>query len=1181
MEAVLAIVALISAWIVYGHVSRLREDVETLRETLARLQNQISAGERPPEQPRPATEAPKPAAVPAEAVREAPKPRLGPTPPPKVVEPPKPPRAEPIAARDAAPPLRPKPPAPPKPKIAWEQQIGARLPVWIGGIALALSGIFLVKYSIDTGLLNPAVRCVLAGILGVAMLAAAQAMLIYRVANGERIAQALSGAGVAVLYGTLFAASTVYGFISPTIAFIGMAANTALAVVLALRQGPPIAMLGMIGGFVTPALIGSTEPNAPVLFTYLIALTVGLFTVARRQQWWWITWPTLGAAFVWVLIWLAGPKVPGEGLWLGIFLMMLTGSTFVFVNPAAKPGEGPPQSWLGLMLTAGAATLLMGVIVQRSDFGLIEWGLYVALTGGTIALAARDQANYRYLPWLSLAVSLVLLRLWPPAITEYFASLIVLFAAMFTVGGITFMWRAKDPIEWARLACISAFAFYGLAFLRLQDVIAAARIMAPHSLLAQVPIWGALATFVATAVTLVAARAVQRFGTGTPQAQSLLGYLSLSAIAFMGLGIVIELDPDDLPVAVAGLMLAVAWVEPRAEIHVLRPATTVLATLFAVALLPQAVPIAQYAVAATLGQGVTALTPALVFAPIFHLGVPAALFLAASFELRRRADDTVSQAYEVVAALLAGVMGYFLIRQFQTPAAEILTALGNPFDGAVISHAIIVYGIALVAVGGYFKRAALAVSGIVAAGLGLARVIHFDIQPLQLANVWLPMALGEVGDRIVTLPIATSPLFYLGIPAVLLLGLRLMLGRRDDVIARALEYLPVALAGLMGYFLIRQAFNPLEEVLSGAGSRFEGGIISQAQIVYAIALVFAAQFFKRGTLATAAIVAAGIAVFRIVAFDVQLGTFLYGVARLTAGMPVDSVTAIPISTAPIFHLGVPAILLGLLSYTLRSVRDRVAEILEYVAIVFVALMGYYLIRQAFNGPDEAFAAVGTYLERGVITNALLIFGVALYVLGRTVNRGSLFACGVGAALFAMFRLAYFDYLTSSPLVTEHDVGVWPVLNALLLAYGLPAVWLALLARALQDRNRAEFIPTVEGAALISLFAWVSLSVRHYFQGPVMSLDGVTSDEVYAYSAAWLVLGVGLLVAGTAWKDKIVRFASLALMVLTVGKVFLYDARELEGLLRVASFFGLGLSLLGLSWFYTRYVFTREEPKPAA
>ncbi|NOT42198.1 MAG: DUF2339 domain-containing protein, partial [Alphaproteobacteria bacterium] len=1007
MAELLAIVALISAWIVYGHVSRLRDDVDRLRDYIALLDKQLKAGDRPPEPPQAAAEAPKPAPAnaPVEPPRPAspPPPRLGPTPLPKPavtqrpVEPPNPqpapPVVEPIAARQAAPP--PKPPAPAKPKIAWEQQIGARLPVWIGGIALALSGIFLVKYSIDTGLLNPLVRCVLAGLLGVAMLIAAQAMLFYRVANGERIAQALSGAGIAVLYGTLFAASTVYGFISPSMAFVGMAANTALAVLLALRQGPPIAMLGMVGGFLTPALVGSTEPNAPVLFTYLIALTVGLFTVARQQQWWWLTWPTLGAAFVWLLIWLAGPNVPGDGLWLGLFLIALVSTTFAFVRPEAKPGEGPPQSWIGLMLTAGAATLLMGVIVQRSDFGLIEWGLYYALTGGTIALAARDQANYRYLPWASLAVSLVLLALWPPAVTEYFAGLIVLFAATFAVGAIAFMWRSRDPLEWARLACISAFAFYFLAVYRLQEVIVLARVIAPQSLIAQVPVWGTIAAFMATALTLVTARAAQRF-RDAPKVQELLAYLSLSAVAFMALGMVIEIPPDYLPVAIAGLMLAVAWIEPRANIAALRPATTVLAMLFAVALMPQALLIVQYAVAASLGQGIVGQTPALVLSPIFHLGVPALMFLWSAFELRRRADDTVVQAYEVIAALLAGIMGYFLIRHAQTPAAEILTAIGSPFDGAVISHAIIVYGIALVAAGQYLKRDAIAVSGLVAAGLGLARVIHFDIQPLQLADVWLPMAFGTVSQQIATLPMAMSPLFYLGIPAVLLLGLRLMLGRRDDWLARTLEYVPVALVGLMGYFLIRHAFNPLEQVLSGAGSRFEGGIISQAQIVYAIALVLAAQFFKRNTLATAAIVAAGIAVFRIVAFDVQIATFLYSAGRLTAGLPVEGVDAIPISTAPIFHLGVPAILLGLLSFTLRSIRDRAAELLEYAVVVFVGLMGYYLIRQAFNGPDEAFAAAGTYLERGVITNALLIFGVALYFLGRQVNRQSLFACGVGA-----------------------------------------------------------------------------------------------------------------------------------------------------------------------------------------
>ena len=44
----------------------------------------------------------------------------------------------------------------------------------------------------------------------------------------------------------------------------------------------------------------------------------------------------------------------------------------------------------------------------------------------------------------------------------------------------------------------------------------------------------------------------------------------------------------------------------------------------------------------------------------------------------------------------------------------------------------------------------------------------------------------------------------------------------------------------------------------------------------------------------------------------------------------------------------------------------------------------------------------------------------------------------------------------------------------------------------------------------------------------------------------------------------------------MAKVFLYDASALEGLFRVFSFLGLGLSLIGLSWFYTRFVFGNRD-----
>jgi len=60
---------------------------------------------------------------------------------------------------------------------------------------------------------------------------------------------------------------------------------------------------------------------------------------------------------------------------------------------------------------------------------------------------------------------------------------------------------------------------------------------------------------------------------------------------------------------------------------------------------------------------------------------------------------------------------------------------------------------------------------------------------------------------------------------------------------------------------------------------------------------------------------------------------------------------------------------------------------------------------------------------------------------------------------------------------------------------------------------------------------------------------------------------------------VLRYASLVVLVLVVGKVFLVDMADLTGLLRVASFLGLGIALLALGFVYRRYVF-REDSSPA-
>ncbi|HEX8533384.1 MAG TPA: DUF2339 domain-containing protein, partial [Allosphingosinicella sp.] len=66
-----------------------------------------------------------------------------------------------------------------------------------------------------------------------------------------------------------------------------------------------------------------------------------------------------------------------------------------------------------------------------------------------------------------------------------------------------------------------------------------------------------------------------------------------------------------------------------------------------------------------------------------------------------------------------------------------------------------------------------------------------------------------------------------------------------------------------------------------------------------------------------------------------------------------------------------------------------------------------------------------------------------------------------------------------------------------------------------------------------------------------------------------LIALGLLLMGMRMHDKPLRFAGLLLLTGTILKVFLIDASALEGVLRILSFLGLGIALIGLGKLYTR------------
>ncbi len=101
------------------------------------------------------------------------------------------------------------------------------------------------------------------------------------------------------------------------------------------------------------------------------------------------------------------------------------------------------------------------------------------------------------------------------------------------------------------------------------------------------------------------------------------------------------------------------------------------------------------------------------------------------------------------------------------------------------------------------------------------------------------------------------------------------------------------------------------------------------------------------------------------------------------------------------------------------------------------------------------------------------------------------------------------------------------------------------------------------------FLFVSLEIRHLWQGKLHLRWPTGNGELYTYSAIWLVMAVGCLLYGTLNKAHSLNRFGFGLLGLVIGKIFLVDMAGLEGLLRVASFMGLGLSLLGLAYLTSK------------
>ncbi|WP_126665562.1 DUF2339 domain-containing protein [Croceibacterium ferulae] len=324
-----------------------------------------------------------------------------------------------------------------RPIFDFEELFGRQLPIWGGGIALAVAGFFLVRYSIESGMLGPWSRVALSFGAGAALLAAAE--LAHRLSarlDDDRVRQALAGAGLATLYAGFYLGGTLYQLFAPALAFAGLAGVTALAIGLSWRFGLPTAVLGLVGGFAAPALAGATEPNLPLLASYLALVTGGLVVTGDRQG-----RQGLGlAALAGGLLWGAALLVDGGALArneavlsIGLYLVLLGAVLPHFA------GEGR----LGQVarIAAGAlATVQIALLVDRSNYGLLAWGCYLLLGAALAVLGWRHQ-RLREAGAMAAGVSACLLAAWSQPEGWTFVGIAAAAALIFGGPPLAQVWR--------------------------------------------------------------------------------------------------------------------------------------------------------------------------------------------------------------------------------------------------------------------------------------------------------------------------------------------------------------------------------------------------------------------------------------------------------------------------------------------------------------------------------------------------------------------------------------------------------------------------------------------------------------------------------------------------------------------------------------------------------------------
>ncbi|HEX2030189.1 MAG TPA: DUF2339 domain-containing protein [Actinomycetota bacterium] len=292
---------------------------------------------------------------------------------------------------------RPAPPRPTTPSAdaAAEATLVGTWFARIGVVAILLGAAFAFKYAVDRGLIGPTGRVAIGVAVGLAFVGWGEHAA--RV-GWPRLAQAVTGGGVGLLYLSLWAGFALYGLFPAPVAFLALGSVVAAAAVLSLRHDSvALAIVSLVGGFLNPYVTGiARDPTS--LFAYVLLLDVGILAIAAGRRWRAVE--ATAMAGTWAVVLAASDGAP-----------LATAQAFATLFFAVFAARALLHAWRGRR-TEGADLPLLGAnawayfwtgmaVLPDDARGPFTFAL-AALHGALAAVAAARRPEDRAL-WLGLA----------------------------------------------------------------------------------------------------------------------------------------------------------------------------------------------------------------------------------------------------------------------------------------------------------------------------------------------------------------------------------------------------------------------------------------------------------------------------------------------------------------------------------------------------------------------------------------------------------------------------------------------------------------------------------------------------------------------------------------------------------------------------------------------------------